>query len=228
MRHLSDVAAFIVSGGTNNVEVSREHTSFVVQGIDMHLDYLLAALRRWAVDGRYSGGADILVDVLAKQRKRTDEDDSFIDAWVSALYGDRHPYTHAGFIRHASADLTVEDAERFRSSHFTPDNATLMIAGHFDIAIANRWIDYLFTDWRGHAEPRNIPAPTLSPASIARVEDLTQLGMSIVLPANTGTRAQRLVVASMVDEMPRTCATSSAPRTHSTPRSTKTALRRTS
>ncbi|HEX5060985.1 MAG TPA: insulinase family protein, partial [Kofleriaceae bacterium] len=96
---------------------------------------------------------------------------------------------------------TVEDAQRFRAAYFTPDNATLVIAGHFDIALANKWIDFLFADWHGHAQPRHLTPPTPHPASIAQIENLTQLLVLAAVPVTTGTRAQRLVAAAMLAEI---------------------------
>ncbi|HEY5944498.1 MAG TPA: insulinase family protein, partial [Kofleriaceae bacterium] len=200
LHHVNDAFNFLVAGGSEDIGVGPDGTSFIVRGMDMHLDYLLAALRRWAVDGRYSGGADAWVDAIQRVRKRRDDTTALVDNWLSAVYGADHPYAHAGIV-HVASNLAVEDAESFRAAHFTPDNATLVIAGHVDVALANRWIDYLFADWRGHAEPRRTAAPAPTPASIARIEDLSQLQIRLALPATKGTRAQRLVLAAMVDEI---------------------------
>lgn len=201
--HLGDIIGFVEAGGSVDVDVTHDRTSFAVRGVDMHLDYLLAGLRRWVIDGVYSPGADALAEVIRRQRKRVDEDTVVSDAWRAALFGAQHPYAHAGALHATSQTLTVDDAERFRSTYFKPDNATLVIAGHFDVALANRWIDYLFADWRGQARQRQLPTPTLTAASLAKLEELVQMQVQLALPAATGTRAQRLVAAAMLDDIAR-------------------------
>jgi len=201
LRHINDAFNFVVAGGSVDADVTAERTSFVVKGVDMHIDYLLAGLRRVVVDGRYSSTADLAVELVQRARKRKRENGELIDAWQNALYGENNPYARAGIVGYATANLTVEDAERFRAAYFTPDNATLVVAGHFDVALANKWIDFLFDDWRGHAQARRLAAPTPSPASIAHIEDLTQLLILASLPASSGSRAHRLVGAAMLADI---------------------------
>lgn len=199
LRYLNDALAFMTAGGTVDARVDRDHTSFAVRGVDMHLDYLLAGLRRWVVDGRYDNSAEDRAEALQHQSKRLDDEGALTDAWRVARYGASHPYTRADLPRYASDNLRVEDAETFRAEHYTPDNATLVIAGHFDAALADRWIDFLFADWTGHAQPRRSPVAATQPASIAKVEDLTQMRLTLALPARSDERAQGLVAAAMLD-----------------------------
>lgn len=141
--------------------------------------------------------------MLQRQNKRMDDEGALTDAWRTARYGAGHPYVHADLPRYASTELRVEDAEQFRADYYTPDNATLVIAGHFDVALANRWIDFLFADWTGHAKPRRAAAATARPASIANLEDLAQMRLTLAMPAHSGERAQRLVAAAMLDAIAR-------------------------
>jgi zinc protease len=203
LRHQNDVLSFVLAGGSQDLAVTHDRTSFIVRGVDMHIDYLLAGLRRWAIDGRYADVAAALSEATRKARKLVDEEDALVDAWRTALYGPQHPYTRADLVHHLTTTLTVDDAKRFRSAYFTADNATLVIAGRFDVALANRWIDYLFSDWGGRAQPRQAPVPAPAAASLAKVEDLTQMFVRLALPVPTGTRAQRLVAATMLDDIAR-------------------------
>ena len=123
------------------------------------------------------------------------------DAWRTALYGAGHPYVAAGLVRDIARAVTSDDAAAFRAAHYTPDNATLVISGHFDAALANRWIDYLFADWRGHAVARTAPRAAPTPAALATIEDTAQVGLSIAIPAAAGTRETRLVAAAMLAEI---------------------------
>lgn len=209
LRHVNDILSFMIAGGDDETHVTRDRTAFVVRGVDMHLDYLLAGLKRWVVDGRYDDSSEALVEAARRARKHIDEDDATSEAWNAAIYGAQHPYARAGALRRLSGSLTVEDVEAFRRAHFTPGNATLVIAGKVDVTVANRWVDFLFADWRGSAaDSRAVatqhgtqPAAQPTPASLARYEDLSQMRVLLALPASTGSRAQQLVAAAMLDEI---------------------------
>ena len=201
LHHANDALAFMTAGGTVDVDVDRDRTSFAVRGVDMHLDLLLAGLRRWVCDGTYDDFAETFVDTLEAATKQGDDDGVVTDAWRAALYGAGHPYTTADLVRYAATNLTVEDAERFRAAYFTPDNATLVIAGHFDAALADRWVDFLFADWSGRAQSRRSGPAKLQPASLGKVEDLSQTLVELALPARADDHARRLVAAAMLDEI---------------------------
>ncbi|MDB4960526.1 MAG: Peptidase, family [Myxococcales bacterium] len=200
LRFLNDLLGFAAAGGTSLVDVGTDHTAFAAHGLDMHLDYLLAGLRRWIREGRYDGGAAAAVMALRQESKKSTDEGALTDAWRAALFG-AHPYVHAGLVRHASETLSSEDARRFRAAHYAPDNATLVIAGGFDAALADRWIDYLFSDWTGHAEPRSSQRASFQPASLALVEPRTQVHLQIAVPATEDRRAEQLVAAAMLQRI---------------------------
>lgn len=56
-----------------------------------------------------------------------------------------HPYRRPaiGALEDLSAS-TVEDVRRFHATYYRPDNAVLVVAGDFDPAQADRWIDHYF------------------------------------------------------------------------------------
>ena len=199
-RHLNDVLLFAAAGGSPDVGVGRDHTTFAVRGLDMHLDLLLAGARRWVRDGRYDEDADAIVAAMRRVAKEVDDEGPITDAWRAAVYGLGHPYVAAGVVRHTHDALSVDDAARFRAAYYTPDNATLVIAGGFDPVIADRWVDFLFADWTGRAAPRGAPRSALQPASIAKAEDTAQVLVRLAFPA-TGTRAQQLVAAAMLEDV---------------------------
>ena len=197
--YANDWLLFVRSGGSQSVEVGKDRTSFAVRGLDMHIDLLLAGLRRWVRDGTYYFSAEDAAQFIRYERKLASDEDAYSDAWKVALYGPDHPYVHAGLIRHASGSLNAGDAQAFRVAHFAPDGATLVVAGHFDAELVDRWIDFLFADWTGHAQPRESPAPAPSPASLVKIEDLSQVNLTIVLPVAVADRAQRLIAAEMLN-----------------------------
>ncbi|HLL23930.1 MAG TPA: insulinase family protein [Kofleriaceae bacterium] len=203
LHHINDVFAFVRAGGMRNTDVGTDRTSFSVQGLDMNLDVVLAALRRWVRDGVYDDSASNFVNAMRRVSKRTDDQGILTDAWRAALFGADHPYVKAGLARHANAALTVDDARGFRSRYYTPDNATLVIAGRFDAALADRWIDFLFADWSGRAAARQVRVATPQPASIAMAEDTTLVQLRIAIPAEVDDRARRLVTAALLGDIAR-------------------------
>jgi zinc protease len=200
-RYLNDLIGFEAAGGIESVDVEPDVTTFSVRGVDMHLDYLLAWLRRWVREGVYDDKSESVLDIMRAQAKRTADTGPLTDAWREAIYGEGHPYVEAGLVRHISRTLSLDDADRFRDTHYTPDNATLVIAGHFDAALADRWIDFLFADWAGHAAPRSDRHATPVPASIGAIEDAAQVQLEVSMPALAGSRGAQLVAAAMLDQI---------------------------
>jgi hypothetical protein len=116
------------------------------------------------------------------------------------VFGADHPYAQAGLLRHATS-LTEDDASGFYAAHYTPDNATIVITGHFDPALVDRWIDYLFADWTGRAKPRAQGRSTPHAAAFAQLADGAQVELAIALPATVGSHAAQLVAAQMLEEL---------------------------
>ncbi|HWU88207.1 MAG TPA: insulinase family protein [Kofleriaceae bacterium] len=201
LRDFADVASYARAGGMRDVDVAHDRTSFAVQGLDMNLDVVLAGLRRWVRNGVYDDSAATFVNAMRRSAKRVDDQGPLTDAWRTALFGAEHPYVTGGIVRHANNALTLDDAWRFRAAHYTPDNATLVIAGRFDAGLADRWIDFLFAGWGGRAEPHRIAPAITKPASIAKVDDTELVQLRIALPTRAADRAQRLVAAEMLNEI---------------------------
>jgi zinc protease len=203
LHHINDVFAFMGAGGMHDTDVATDRTSFSVQGLDMNLDLVLAGLRRWVRDGVYDDSSSSFMTAMRRVSKRADDQGVLTDTWRASLFGVNHPYVKAGLVRHANAALTVDDARSFRAAHYTPDNATLVIAGRFDPALADRWVDYLFADWTGHAAPRQVFVATPQPASIAMNDDTSLAQLRIAIPVEVPERTRRLVTAEMLGDIAR-------------------------
>ncbi len=167
----------------------------------MHLDLLLTGLRQLVRNGIYSRDPAGIATALRFASKTENESSELTDAWRTSLYGVDHPYVAAGSVRHTSTYLTLESLAQFRRANFTPANATLVIAGHFDAALAQQWIEFLFGDWTGPRAPAR-PSGLARPhsASLATYTDAarTQLQVSVAFPATAGSRAQQLIAAQML------------------------------
>ncbi|HEY4180143.1 MAG TPA: insulinase family protein [Kofleriaceae bacterium] len=200
LHYLADFKAFVEAGGQLEQHTSLDETMFGVEGLDMHMDYLLAALRRWVREGYYKENA---INLARRELGKKTETDALVDAWERARYGAGHPYVGAGDVRWFSSAITLEDAKMFREQHFTPDHATLVIAGKFDAKLADQWIDFLFSDWQpstqhAAAEDR---APSPEPVSLAADKASSQIELFVTLPATAGDRAKRLVAAAILDHI---------------------------
>jgi hypothetical protein len=168
----------------------------------MHIDVLLAGLRRLVVDGVYDDSADAVASAMRTANKRAEDDDRLDEALRAALYGAGDPYTRAGDMRFVSANLSIADARAFRSRYYAPDNATLIISGRFDVALATRWADYLFGSWRGTAQhPARASLVAQAPAALALARNASLIDVAFALPARAGRRAQRLVAAELLNEV---------------------------
>lgn len=199
LRYVKDLLRFRAAGGTLVPEVGADRTTFSVHGLSGDLHVLLAGLRRLVREGRYE---DTVGEFSRRVRRaQAERGDSLITAMREALFGAAHPYVKAGVLRDANAGLADEDVERFRRAHFTPDGATLVIAGRFDAALAGAWVDYLFADWRGHAAATETIATKPHPAAFAKARDATQVELHAAIPARAGGPAAREVVAEMLAEL---------------------------
>lgn len=200
-RDAKDLLLFVTAGGVRHVDVEPDHTTFEIVGMSSQLDYLLAGLRRWVRDGSYIEETEGFAHRVAVARAHHDQASIASDQLRAALYGQRHPYAKAGLLREARETLGEEEASAFYAAHYTPDNAALIISGHFDPALVDRWIDYLFADWRGHALARTAPEARPHPASFARIAEGAQVELEIMLPAKAGSHASQLIAAAMLDEV---------------------------
>ncbi|HEY1548210.1 MAG TPA: insulinase family protein [Kofleriaceae bacterium] len=192
-RSLATLLAFFEAGGDVDVRVERDHTTYAVDGIDMYLDVLLTGL---ALELQSASS-----DSLAKALEAVRGDSHPANPWLVAIYGADHPYAAAPGVDKSALDAAA--VLDFRDKHFTPDNATLVISGGFDPAVADEWVDYLFSGWTGHAAARPAPQATVRLASLAHVHDGAQVGLVIVIGARSDphARAAQLVAAEMLAEL---------------------------
>ena len=192
--NINQMLQFYQAGGDYDVRVERDRVTYAVDGLDMHLDYLLTGLAQeiHAIPEKQLAAA------IQKAPVRTPKP---ADPWLVALYGKDHPYAAPRGLDAAALDASA--ILEFRDAHVTPDNATLVIAGGFDPQVANAWIDYLFGEWRGHAAPRVAPRAVVTAASLGRVHDGAQVGIEIAMGASGDppARAAQLVAAEMASEL---------------------------
>jgi len=93
-----------------------------------------------------------------------------------------HPYGRPGIGSIEDLDAaTVEDVRAFHATYYRPDNAVLVVAGNFDQAQLDRWVDTYFADI---ARP-NRPIPRDYPTEPVRTQprEYTVYAPNVPLPA---------------------------------------------
>jgi zinc protease len=192
------VYAFRTVSGQYAVRVDAESTTFRVQGLDQHIDVLLVGLERLVREGVYTDRRH--QEIVRRATQKLGDKDALSELWSAALHGPEHPYTRVESWRRARFDtLDLAALRKFQSTHFRPGGATLIIAGSFDPAVANGWVDYLFADWKGASPGLRVADRTsLRPAALARYDDgASQVAVTIALPIR-GTHAARRIAAEMI------------------------------
>jgi len=95
-----------------------------------------------------------------------------------------HPYGRPGIGSIADLDAaTVEDVQRFHATYYRPDNAVLVVAGNFDEAQFNQWVDQYFGPI---VKPgRDIPRISAVEPTRAQGGDYAAYAPNVPLPAVT-------------------------------------------
>jgi zinc protease len=193
---------------------SSDHTICTAHGVSLYLDIMLGALESLIRSGRY-----IDEDITRWQRssrawyerKRSRQQLAFEREQFAAIYGVEHPYTRTGAPPH---DMSSQIGERaltsFRREHYTAANATLVIAGMFDVKRTEALVREAFGYWsRGR---KDAPVPPViqrraSPLHIGVISgDDPQVDVALLYPSPpgiAGEQAARLVLTQMLDAQAR-------------------------
>lgn len=198
LQHLNDLLLFAGAGGAPRVDVGTDHIAFGVRGMEMHVDALLAGLRRWVAEGEYGSETEAVALALRSTIKEGQHEGALSDAWTAALFGKDHPYAKFGSARQLSPGISGADGKLFHDQHLTPDNATLVITGGFDPELVERWVEFLFKPWKGTAVSRTDRKAEFRRVSLAHDEAAEQTLIRLAFPVASKTRAQQLVVAEIL------------------------------
>jgi zinc protease len=171
-------------GGSPNGSTNTDRTNYIQQFSSNALDlalfiesdrmgYLLEAMSPETVDGQR--------DVVKNERRQNYENRPYGMAWQTigeALYPAEHPYHWPviGYMDDLSA-ASYQDVVDFYTRYYVPNNATLSIAGDFELeearALAEKWFAEIP---RGApAEPLDVTSPRLETETRLTLEDRVQL-----------------------------------------------------
>jgi zinc protease len=136
-------------GGFNNASTADDYTNYYEVVPANHLQRLL-----WA-EAERMGSLVVEPGFFASERDVVKEE--YRSRVLSQPYGkmfylyypqisyDRHPYARPGIGSIEDLDAaTIDDVRAFHATYYRPDNAVLVVAGNFDEAQLDRWIDGYF------------------------------------------------------------------------------------
>src|SRR5579871_3145064 len=173
-------------GGMNNAFTADDTTAFYEVIPSGHLQRLL-----WAEADRMSS---LVVDKANFDSERQVVEEELRQRVLADPYGRLlyylipentfavHPYRRAaiGSIEDLDA-ATLDDLRRFHATYYRPDDAVLVIAGNFDPAQANAWVDQYFGALKDPATP--IPQVTAVEPARTGPKTVTGYGTDVPLPA---------------------------------------------
>ncbi len=176
-------------GGWNNAWTSQDATDYYDVGPASLLELLLwmEADRMDGLDAAMTQSKlDLQREVVRNERRQSSEDTPYGVLWLemaTALYPKDHPYGHTVIGTHADLKAaTVDDVVGFFQSWYGPDNASLVVAGDFEVAAAKETIERFF----GGLDPvgpatRPAPAQPDKPVKpLVEMTDQVQIPMTVL------------------------------------------------
>jgi zinc protease len=171
-------------GGNNNAFTAEDMTVYHCVVPANHLEPIL-----WAEAERMS---NLSVDQANFDSERAVVKEEFRQRVLADPYGQlfnaiprygylRHPYKRPviGNIEELDA-ATLQDVREFYANYYRPDNAVLIVAGEFEPAQLDRWVDHYFGSLRRPAQP----VPRVTTAEPRRgASELHRLAAQAPLPA---------------------------------------------
>ena len=138
-------------GGYNNASTNDDYTNYYEVVPAHHLERLLFAeadrMKSLVVDQAvFDSERDVVKEEL-RSRILAQPYGKLFGMYLPQISYSRHPYARPGIGSIADLDAaTIDDIRAFHATYYRPDNAVLVVAGNFDPAQVDRWIDRYFAD----------------------------------------------------------------------------------
>ena len=173
-------------GGYNNASTNDDYTNYYEVVPANHLQRLLFAeadrMASLVVEPvSYASERDVVKEELRLRTLATPYGKLYSIYYPQISYK-VHPYARPGI---GSLDnleaATIDDVRAFHATYYRPDNAVLVVAGNFDPAQLDKWIDQYFA---GIKKPdRPIPRVTVTEPERTKAETYTVYEANTPLPA---------------------------------------------
>jgi zinc protease len=158
-------------GGSNNAFTASDMTAYFESVPANHLERMLFAeaerMGSLVVDEEAFVTERDVVKEEYRQRILASPYGRLFGLFVPQTVFSEHPYRRSGIgsIEDLEAS-TLEDVRRFHETYYRPDNAILIVAGNFDQAQLDRWIDHYFAPIERPDRPipvHNVEEPVTGP-----------------------------------------------------------------
>lgn len=172
-------------GGFNNASTWDDFTNYYEVVPANHLERLIFA------EADRMGSLVVDADVFASERDVVKEEyrqsyqanpySRFFGLFVPQTIYENHPYRRPGIgsIEELNA-ATIDDVRRFHATYYRPDNAVLIVAGNFDQARLDGWIDRYFGGLTNPATA--LPVNNVVEAEPTGPREATFYGANVPLP----------------------------------------------
>jgi predicted Zn-dependent peptidase len=206
-----DATAFAETGVQIGCGTTPDHTICQARGMSIYLHVVIRALERLSKAGRTTQKSVERVQRSTQamfKLRRTFQELEFERQQLAAVFGPAHAYTRGGVQGPQAFDkLGLDAIMAFREQHYTASNATLIVAGTFDIKQAEATVREVFGGWSaGHKDE---PVPRIArdrtgPLYIGVVgDDDPQVDVAILYPSPAGIggeQAARMVLTEMLNQ----------------------------
>jgi zinc protease len=172
-------------GGGNNAFTASDVTVYHSDVPANHLERLLWAEAERMVNLQVEQGSFVSERDVVKEEYRqgvlADPYGRLFNALPELAYI-RHPYKRPTIGNIAELDAaTLDDVKRFHATYYRPDNALLIVAGGFDPADLDRWVDRFFAPLARPATP--IPRVSVTEPRRTAPRRAALYGPTVPLPA---------------------------------------------
>ncbi len=167
-----------LNGSTNNDRTNYFETvpdNFLEMALWLESDrmgFLLPAMTQEKLDNQR--------DVVKNERRQGVDNQPYgrsSESIAALMYEPTHPYSWSviGSMDDLSA-ASLDDVKEFFRKYYAPNNASLSVAGNFDVAQTKKWINKYFADIpSSRIEPLEINQPSLAAEKRETMEDRVQL-----------------------------------------------------
>ncbi|MBX3594249.1 pitrilysin family protein [Sphingomonas sp.] len=173
-------------GGYNNASTNADYTNYYEVVPANHLERLLFAeadrMSSLVVDQKvFASERDVVKEELRSRVLAAPYGKLFYIYFPNISYG-VHPYARPGIGSIADLDAAnVDDIRAFHATYYRPDNAVLVVAGNFDPAQLDKWVDKYFAPIGKPDRP--IPRVTVAEPPRAKPAHYTVYEPNTPLPA---------------------------------------------